>query len=145
VPRFLEVMPIAEGAKLGDKLVSVAEMRGRLAHLLSDDDAEVEPDRGPARYVSSRVDPSKRVGFISGASDTYCATCDRLRVSSSGVLRPCLATDVGVDASAAAKSGDATLVPGLLAEAWAMKPDGRTFKGCTEPSAARVSMRAIGG
>jgi hypothetical protein len=26
-----------------------------------------------------------------------------------------------------------------------MKPDGRTFKGCTEDSAATVSMRAIGG
>ncbi len=145
VPRFLEVMPIAEGAKLGHHLVSVAEMRARLGHLLVGGDAEVEPDRGPARYLASRLDPARRVGFISGASDTYCATCDRLRVSSSGVLRPCLATDDGVDASSAARLGDPTLVPGLLAEAWAKKPDGRTFKGCTEPSAARVSMRAIGG
>lgn len=146
VPRFLEVMPIAEGAKLvTDHLVPVAEMRRRLEPLLEDDEPTTEPDRGPARYLRARRDPSLRVGFISGTSDTYCATCDRLRVSSSGVLRPCLATDEGVDASDAAEQGDAERVPDLLAEAWAKKPDGRSFKGCTEPSAARVSMRAIGG
>ncbi len=146
VPRFLEVMPIAEGAKLvHEHLVPVAEMRARLASLVEDEEPTTEPDRGPARYLRSRRDPSLRVGFISGTSDTYCATCDRLRVSSSGVLRPCLATDEGVDASEAAEQGDAERVPDLLAEAWAKKPDGRSFKGCTEPSAARVSMRAIGG
>jgi ATP-dependent RNA helicase RhlE len=32
-----------------------------------------------------------------------------------------------------------------VAEAWALKPDGRAWKGCTEPSAKDVSMRAIGG
>jgi hypothetical protein len=33
----------------------------------------------------------------------------------------------------------------LVRSAWEQKPDGAKFKGCTEPSAARVSMRAIGG
>ncbi len=146
VPRFLEVMPIAEGAKLAvHHLVPVSEMRERLAHLMVAADALPEPDRGPAKYLAARHDPSLRVGFISGTSDTYCSTCDRLRVSSQGELRPCLATDVGVDASAAARAGEASKVPELLAQAWAMKPDGRTFKGCTEESASRVSMRAIGG
>ena len=145
VPRFLEVMPIAEGAKLAGQMVSVVEMRARLAALLTDDTMEVEPDRGPARYVAARHDPSLRVGFISGASDTFCASCDRLRVSSTGVLRPCLATDDGVDAADLATSRDAAGVPGRVAEAWALKPDGRIFKGCTEDSAAKVSMRGIGG
>lgn len=146
VPRFLEVMPIAEGAKVvREQLVTVSEMRARLSHLLGDDPLEAEPDRGPARYTASRRDPALKVGFISGTSDTYCETCDRLRVSSSGTLRPCLATDDGVDASASANASRAEDVPRLLAEAWSLKPDGRTFKGCTESSAAGVSMRAIGG
>ena len=146
VPRFLEVMPIAEGAKLAPAhLVPVGEMRARLAQLLADEEPALEPDRGPARYVAARHDPSLRVGFISGTSDTYCASCDRLRVSSSGVLRPCLATDDGVDAREAAERGELERLPELLAQAWAQKPDGRSFKGCTEPSAAELSMRAIGG
>jgi len=146
VPRFLEVMPIAEGAKLArDHLVTIAEVRERLRPLLADEEAETLPDRGPARYVHARDDRTKVVGFISGTSDTYCASCDRLRVSSTGALRPCLATDHGVDAMDAARAGDVREVRDRLVRAWADKPDGTTFKGCTDPGAANVSMRAIGG
>jgi cyclic pyranopterin phosphate synthase len=146
VPRFIELMHIGEGARLpADKLVGHDEMRARLAHLLTDGAGELQPERGPAKYVTARRDPALRVGFITGTTDTYCGTCDRLRVASDGALRPCLATNDGVEAMALATKGD---VPGLvqaIAEAWTLKPDGRTWKGCTEDSAADVSMRAIGG
>jgi hypothetical protein len=33
----------------------------------------------------------------------------------------------------------------LVERAWALKPDGRVFRGCAEPEAAALSMRAIGG
>ncbi|MBK9263982.1 MAG: GTP 3',8-cyclase MoaA [Polyangiaceae bacterium] len=146
VPRFLEIMPIAEGAKLvAEHLVTASDIRRMLAHHLVDEDAVVDPGLGPAKYVHARHDPTLRVGFITGTSDTFCETCDRLRVSSTGVLRPCLATDDGVDASSAARSGDAEEITRQIDEAWSMKPDGKVWKGCTEETAARVSMRAIGG
>jgi cyclic pyranopterin phosphate synthase len=144
-PRFLEVMLIGEGATMADRVVPAADMRARLAHLLEDAVPEREPDRGPARYVTAKGDASRRVGFISGTTDTYCKGCDRLRVSSDGVLRPCLATNDGLSAQQAARAGDADSVGTLLAEAWKMKPDGETFRGCTEESARAVSIRAIGG
>ena len=146
VPRFLEVMPIAEGAKLvADHLVTATEMRKRLAAHLVEEEAIVDPGLGPAKYVHAKRDPGLRVGFITGTSDTFCETCDRLRVSSTGVLRPCLATEDGVDASFAARLGDAEEITRQIAEAWLMKPDGKVWKGCTEETAAHVSMRAIGG
>ena len=146
VPRFIEVMKIGEGAKLpADSLVTVAEMRARLRPLLEDERAEVDPDRGPARYVRARRDARLRVGFISGSSDTFCEACDRLRVSADGVLRPCLATNDGVEVAAIARAGDVDGIGDALAEAWKRKPDGATWKGCTEDSASDVSMRAIGG
>lgn len=146
VPRFLEVMPIAEGAKLvADHLVTATEMRKRLAAFLVEEEAIVDPGLGPAKYVHAKRDPGLRVGFITGTSDTFCETCDRLRVSSTGVLRPCLATEDGVDASLAARLGDAEEITRQIAEAWLMKPDGKVWKGCTEETAAHVSMRAIGG
>jgi GTP 3',8-cyclase len=146
VPRFIELMRIGAGASLpASTLVSAAEMRGRLAELLVDETGRQDPDRGPARYVASRRDDGKRVGFITGSTDTFCASCDRLRVASDGVLRPCLATDDGVRATDLARAGDATGIARAIDEAWTMKPDGRTWKGCTESSAAAVSMRAIGG
>ena len=145
VPRFIEVMKIGEGAAIGDaSLVTVAEMRVTLAALLEDDRAIVDPDRGPARYVRARHDRALRVGFISGTSDTYCAGCDRLRVSADGMLRPCLATNDGVAARRAAETSEGAVADAVV-EAWSKKPDGDTWKGCTEASAASISIRAIGG
>jgi cyclic pyranopterin phosphate synthase len=144
-PRFLELMAIGEGAKMKDRVVSYAEMRARLAHLLDDGDVPTrDTDRGPAKYVVSRHDPKKRAGFITGTTDTYCKGCDRLRVSADGVLRPCLAKEDGVSARAAANH-DADAVAREVTRAWSMKPDGETFRGCTEDSAASVSIRKIGG
>jgi cyclic pyranopterin phosphate synthase len=146
VPRFIELMHVGEGAKLpAAKLVGHDEMRARLAHLLGDGPGELQPDRGPAKYVSARRDPGLRVGFITGTTDTYCGTCDRLRVASDGALRPCLATNDGVEAMELATNGDVPGLVGAIAQAWTLKPDGRTWKGCTEETAAGVSMRAIGG
>jgi cyclic pyranopterin phosphate synthase len=146
VPRFIEVMRVGEGAHLpAAKLVGHEEMRRRLAHLIVDDPGARDPHRGPARYVHARRDPRLRVGFITGTTDTYCATCDRLRVASDGTLRPCLATNDGVSAMELAGQGDVDGLVRAIGEAWALKPDGRTWKGCTEDTAADVSMRAIGG
>ncbi len=146
VPRFIEVMRIGEGAKLGpEKLVFAPEMRARLAHLLTDEPGEPDLNRGPAKYVRSRLDARRRVGFITGTTDTYCGACDRLRVASDGTLRPCLATNDGVAAMPMAEAGDVDGIVQAIGEAWSLKPDGRTWKGCTEPSAAGVSIRAIGG
>jgi cyclic pyranopterin phosphate synthase len=146
VPRFLEVMPIAEGAKLvREHLVTAAEMKARLGDLLAAEEGLVEPGKGPATYIRARHDAGLRVGFITGTSDTFCASCDRLRVSSTGVLRPCLATDDGVDAGADASDGDATAIAGKVGEAWTLKPDGEVWKGCTEDTAEALSIRAIGG
>lgn len=145
VPRMLEVMLIGEGARLAGRVVPGAEIRAHLAHLLDPDGpATREPGRGPAKYVHARHDPSLRVGFITGTSDTYCKDCDRLRVASDGMLRPCLATNDGLSASHAARSG-AEHVADAVERAWALKPDGDTWKGCTEDTAAHVSIRAIGG
>jgi cyclic pyranopterin phosphate synthase len=144
-PRFLEVMAIGEGAKMMDRVVPWREMRAALGALLEDGEPAREADRGPARYILARDGGSRRVGFISGTSDTYCKGCDRLRVASDGTLRPCLATEDGVAAGGAARAQNAEGVAEAVARAWEMKPDGEVFKGCTEESAARVSMRAIGG
>jgi cyclic pyranopterin phosphate synthase len=145
VPRLLEVMAIGEGAKLRDRVVTMAEMRARLAHLVEHGEAEPENDRGPAKYLRARHDPGKKVGFITGTSDTYCKGCDRLRVAADGTLRPCLATNDGLAAAHVARAGDEQAVARAVEAAWTLKPDGETWKGCTETTARDVSMRGIGG
>jgi cyclic pyranopterin phosphate synthase len=145
-PRFIEIMAIGEGANLAvSHLVTAAEMRERLQALLTPELAKVDPDRGPAKYVHALRDRRLRVGFITGTSDTFCASCDRLRVTADGTLRPCLATNDGVSGKAAAQSGQTEAVAEAIRLAWQQKPDGSTWNGCTEDTAAQVSMRATGG
>ena len=146
-PRFLELMTIGEGAKMRERVVPYRHMRTRLAHLLESDHGEKPGDRGPARYVRARSEAGshRKVGFITGSSDTFCDACDRLRATSDGALRPCLATNDSVDVSAAIRQGDLTAIGRGLDAAWEQKPDGAVWKGCTEASAAEVDMRATGG
>jgi GTP 3',8-cyclase len=141
-PRFLELMTVGEGARIRASFVPFAAIRNRLAALLVDGAPAREPDRGPAVYLATR--DGRRIGFITGTSDTFCSGCDRLRVSSDGRLRPCLATNDAVDVSRAIRDGDVTAIADGLDEAWAQKPDG-AWRGCTEASAAAVDMRATGG
>ena len=61
------------------------------------------------------------------------------------MLRPCLATNDGVDGKVLAANGDVQGLVRAIDDAWALKPDVRTWKGCTEETAADVSIRAIGG
>ena len=145
-PRFIEVMGVGEGGRIWrDKLVSAAEQRALLAGLLDDAPGERDPDRGPSKYVLARDGSGRRVGFITGSTDTYCAGCDRLRATSDGMLRPCLSTNDGVSVADDLRDGaDVEVVSERLREAWAMKPDDR-WKGCTEETARRVNMRATGG
>jgi len=144
-PRFLEIMGVGEGARIfRTRGVAYDEMRERLASLLAPGDARTDRDRGPARYARSR-DGAQRVGFITGTSNTFCGDCDRLRVTSDGMLRPCLSRPEGVSVvdALAGEDSDARVAERLV-QAWSVKPDGE-WKGCTEATAAKVSMRATGG
>lgn len=145
-PRFLEMMPIGEGARMQHLAVPYREQHAKLSHLLDDLRPEQDDDRGPARYVPAKASFGRhRIGFITGTTDTFCAGCDRLRVAADGTLRACLATNDGVSAAGEAHDDDVEGVRRRLVEAWGSKPDGATFRGCAEPSAGVVSIRKIGG
>lgn len=98
--RFIEVMPVGVGPDSGldwgpgmppedERFVSAAEMRARLAHLGPLQAVAGPNGNGPARYFRL---PGARgtLGFISPLSNHFCATCNRLRLTADGQLRPCL-------------------------------------------------------
>lgn len=146
VPRFIELMSVGVASRMAPRsLVTAQEMSERLAHLLEPGVPAAEPDRGPAVYLRARRDPSLRVGFITGASAPFCSSCDRVRVTSEGTLRPCLAIRDGVRVGRAARAGDVDAVAAAIVAAWKGKPDPSRWRGCAEAAAANVSMRATGG
>ena len=143
--RFIEVRGVGEGGNIWrERLVSRDEMVERLDGLVASGGGARDDDRGPATYLRAADGSGRRVGFITGSTDTYCAGCDRLRVTSEGTVRPCLATNDGVELTEEGKAGVPGAVAATLREAWAQKPDA-SWKGCTEVTARAVSMLKTGG
>ena len=62
------------------------------------------------------------MGFISPVGDHFCQSCNRLRLTSDGYLRPCLLSDVEVPLREALRRGDPILP--LIEQAVALKPEG---------------------
>lgn len=102
VLRFIELMPMGEAAT-GDleglPLNEIKEIVERKWNL-----APVDGPRGngPATYYRARNQEREgTLGFIFAMSDRFCEDCNRLRLTSRGTVRPCLARDeeydLGVD------------------------------------------------
>ena len=85
---FIEEMPLGIVADRRQSCVSNAELLLRLQKryaLLP----STEASGGPARYWRLAGEKS-RIGFISPHSENFCARCNRVRVSATGTLYPCL-------------------------------------------------------
>ena len=98
VPRFIELMPLGEGANLGaDAVVPVAEMKAILGdRIVREADPEHRSDRGPAGYVPATRGGGHKVGFIGAVTENFCERCNRIRITAKGDIRACLASPKGL-------------------------------------------------
>ena len=83
---------------------------------------------GPARYVEV-AETGGRLGFITPHTGNFCSGCNRLRVTATGQLYPCLGGGERVDLRAALRSDapEANLVA-ALDEALRIKPEKHHFR-----------------
>ena len=144
--RFIEMMPIGYGASM--PCISGPELRVRFArrwpelaplsaaqeHALGD---------GPAVYYTVPGWQGS-IGFIAAVHGKFCASCNRVRLTSQGFLRPCLASETGCDLRALLRSGadDAQLLAAIRETIWA-KPREHHFNDSSMP--ATRGMYRIGG
>ena len=143
IVRFLEVMPMGEGAemrRLGG-FHDLTEARRKLEEEFGLEPAERGVGNGPARYWRVPGAPGK-VGFITPISDKYCDTCSRFRLTSTGRIRPCLASEFEVNALEAIRSGtDQDIIAALKAAALG-KPDGHHWE---DGVVTATGMSSLGG
>jgi cyclic pyranopterin phosphate synthase len=92
--RFIEMMPTATNRHLQPgEFVSADDAQARLeARFGPLTPTEVGPRTGPAKAYRF-ADAVGTVGFITPLSHTFCADCNRLRLTSRGELRLCLFAD----------------------------------------------------
>ena len=120
--RFIEFMPLdADGIWSNDLVVPVHEILARV-----DAASPVEPverTSAPAsRYRFS--DGGGSVGIVASVSDSFCSTCDRVRLTADGQFRNCLFAVDETDIRSLLRSGAdddeiAAALEGSVASKWA--------------------------
>lgn len=125
--RFIEYMPVNDWEDWRQKYVPMAETRDRITRAfgpLTAVNGRGEHGAGPAENFRL-PGAAGVVGFITAVSSgsEFCVTCNRMRLTADGWLRPCLFSDVGVDFREPLRHGatDADL-DALFDEALAVKP-----------------------
>ena len=125
--RFIEMMPLGLGTGFGgynqDEIMTVLEEAYGPAKTINE-----EVGSGPAKYYSFEG-LEGRIGFISPMSHKFCRSCNRIRLTSEGLLRPCLGSDVGIDLRMPMREGasDEELAS-LICEGITDKPAGHRFE-----------------
>ena len=76
---------------------------------------------GPARYWRF-PDAAGTVGFISAMSNHFCASCNRMRLTADGAIRPCLFSDAEYGVFDALRAGDDDAVARIWRDAVSHKP-----------------------
>lgn len=141
--RFIELMPMGK--------VEHTELEGlskdKIKEILTDkgfklSDADKPEGQGPANYF--RVERGKlkgRIGFIFPFEKGFCSDCNKLRVTSRGKIRPCLAHDLEYDLCIV-KNKKLSEVKDIVSQAILDKPFSHHWK---RGSSTKGEMSKIGG
>jgi cyclic pyranopterin phosphate synthase len=143
--RLIELMPLTTTDVLTEKNFLPCGEAMRL--LAQKDELIPQPDlklgHGPAKYYSLRQ-TGALVGFIGAlTNEHFCDSCNKMRLTADGRIRPCLGNHVEVDLRTALRHGaDDAVLKGLMETALRLKPQEHQFRNQYQPCRP---MTAIGG
>lgn len=145
---FIEVMPMGEleGPERLDQYLPMRAVRDRLARAFTLIESDYRTG-GPARYVTA-AETGGRIGFITPLTHNFCESCNRVRVTCTGVLYMCLGQEDAADLRAPLReSPDDGPLHAAIAAAIARKPKGHDFviDRTTRAPAVSRHMSATGG
>lgn len=87
---FIEAMPLGDiGVSRAKSYYSATEAMPQLRQKFDLRESDYKSG-GPARYYQTGGDTKSRIGFITPHSQNFCADCNRVRITATGELYPCL-------------------------------------------------------
>jgi len=142
--RFIEYMPMGSDQIGNDRHLLSPEIKERIQELGKLNPVDRSLNDGPAERFKFESAQGE-IGFIRPISHHFCKTCNRLRLTASGQLRPCLMSDDQEDLKSLLRQGcsDDELAEGFF-NAVRRKPSEHKL---TDNDHARISVQmcAIGG
>jgi len=142
--RFIEVMPTGDNLDVSrDEFVSADEMLESVARVGALEPVAGPPGNGPARYFAF---PGARgtVGVITPMSHNYCGTCNRMRLTADGQLRPCLFGSIQTNLRDPLRRGDP--IEPLVRQTLRIKPERHWLvQGSDEGSGGLAALSQVGG
>ena len=140
--RFIEMMPIGHGKQFDP--ISNAEILQKLReHYGAVEEVEKVRGNGPATYCHILAFTGN-IGFISAIHGKFCSACNRIRLTSTGQIKPCLCYEDHISLKEAVRSGRTDEIQKLLLSAIDRKPDGHRFDE-SEMITEKHEMAQIGG
>lgn len=125
---FIELMPMGEEGpeRRIDRFLPLADLRARLATRFAIQPL-AETTGGPARYVRL-AETGQKIGFITPLSHNFCESCNRVRLTCTGELYPCLGQEGASDLRAVLRGSDSDVaLQDAIRAAIARKPKGHDF------------------
>jgi len=156
--RFIEFMPVGEADRDGAGCTGDSGGWSATDHIPSDDVIRIISEQGeaaglgplipvergnapggwgPARYLRFEGGQGT-IGVISPLSHHFCSECNRLRLTSDGMLRPCLFSDKEIDVRTALRNGSDEDVRAVVQEALGAKPESHEDRIGTERSMSQI-------
>ncbi len=143
--RFIEFMPFGTPGTEALEMVPTKEIKERIQSLGTLEPYAGPIGNGPARYYRF-PGASGTVGFITPMTEHFCHTCNRLRITSDGQLRPCLLADDEVNLKEALRNGASTdELRNLIQQAVNLKREQHNLTGGIAPKTVGRPMCQIGG
>jgi len=125
---IIEVMPMGDiGAdKRYGQYLPLSQVRSDLENEFTLRDLP-ERTSGPARYVSVK-ETNNKLGFITPLTHNFCESCNRVRLTCTGILYMCLGQDDNADLKKVLREKGTEALENAIRNAISRKPKGHDFE-----------------
>ena len=142
--RFIEMMPIGLG-KQYEGQSEEAVLRELKLRFGECQNSENVPGNGPGHYYQFEGFCGK-IGFISAVSHKFCDSCNRVRLTSGGFLKPCLQYETGTDLKKLLRQNESeACIRAAIEDTIRKKPHGHQFGKKQDGNSENRMMWQIGG
>ncbi len=142
--RFIEVMPTGDNLGVSrDEFVSSDEILDAVGRIGALEPVVGPAGNGPARYFAF-PGAAGTVGVITPMSHNYCGSCNRMRLTADGQLRPCLFGSIQTNLRDPLRRGDP--IEPLVRQTLRIKPERHWLvQGSDAGSGGLLALSQVGG